>query len=414
MSGENPKITVNGVDFEWDLARDLFLCMGQPVVCMWVGSTMGGFMSGLQKMVGTERFNLAVQGAGRESVEGEWTHIISTHPTAEEGLAWIGRGMGLVGLGAFDTFSLDRENKEGRFRCKSTWEGLYQKALGVCWGSSSMGGKLAGYCSKIFEVECWAEQTSFIARGDEFDDFVVRPSSQTIESQLDALLTTDHATRADLAAALEKLRQEVRERELAQETSADLAAAMEKLQQEVGDRQVAEERLRQEVRERQLAEERLRQEILDRRHVAEELQAKLEIIGRQEDAIRAMSTPILRLWDGVLTMPVIGLVDSVRAAQMMERLLEAITESRARFTILDLTGVELLDTHAISHLLSLVRACALLGTTCLVSGISARMAQSIVSINMDLGEISTFNTLEAALRHAIQQSLKQASRGRGG
>ena len=205
----------------------------------------------------------------------------------------------------------------------------------------------------------------------------------------------------------------VRERELAQETSADLAAAMAKLQQEVSDRQVAEERLRQEVRERQLAEERLRQEILDRRQVAEELQAKLEIIGRQEDAIRAMSTPILRLWDGVLTMPVIGLVDSVRAAQMMERLLEAITESRARFTILDLTGVELLDTHAISHLLSLVRACALLGTTCLVSGISARMAQSIVSINMDLGEISTFNTLEAALRHAIQQSLKQASRGRG-
>lgn len=170
------------------------------------------------------------------------------------------------------------------------------------------------------------------------------------------------------------------------------------------------ERLKDEVRERKLAEERLLQEIRERRQIAEELQEKLEIIGRQEEAINAMSTPILRIWEGVLTMPVVGLVDGLRAAQMMERLLSAIPEAKARFTILDLTGVEVLDTQAISHLLNLVRAAGLLGTTCLVSGISARMAQSIVALGVDLGKLSTFSTLEAALRHAIQLSQTSAKR----
>src|SRR6185503_2828894 len=144
--------------------------------------------------------------------------------------------------------------------------------------------------------------------------------------------------------------------------SVELASTLERLQREVQERRLAEERLTQEIQERKLAEERLTQEIQDRRQVEQELRVNLDIIQRQEAAIRAMSTPILELWEGVLTMPVIGRVDSGRAAQMMEQLLVEITQKRARITILDLTAVEIIDADAANHVLRLVRAAALLGT----------------------------------------------------
>ncbi|UQA62597.1 STAS domain-containing protein [Polyangium aurulentum] len=348
---ERPEITVNTVEFSWDHENSLMLVWGQPVVTMWIESTMAGLMAGLQKMVGTERFVLAAEQAGRDSIEGEWEHVVLTQPSVEQGLVYIGKCASTVGLGEWQLLSLDREKKEARFRVKSSWEGIYQKALGVSWGSSTLAGRFAGYCTKIFGTYCRAEQTSFMARGDVHDEFVVRASARTLEDELDELLGTENATRVDLAAALERLRGEVEER----------------------------------------------------KRVEAELRAKLDVIRRQEEAIRAMSTPILQIWEGVLTMPVIGLVDSTRAGQMMEALLEEITRTQARFTILDLTGVDMIDTGAAGHLLKVVQAARLLGTRCLVSGISPAMAGTVVNLELDLGELETFATLEAALRHAIRE-----------
>jgi rsbT co-antagonist protein RsbR len=145
-----------------------------------------------------------------------------------------------------------------------------------------------------------------------------------------------------------------------------------------------------------------------RERVEQELRAKLMIIRRQEEAIRAMSTPILRIWEGVLTMPLIGLMDSMRAAQMMETLLDAISKTHVRFTILDLTGVDVIDTSAANHILRLVRGAALMGTRCIISGITPSMANTIVGLGLDLSELLTFNTLEAALRFAIQEADEQS------
>ena len=361
---QNPKINVNGLDFEWDLDKGLFLVNGLPTVCMWIDTTMAGFMSGLHKMVGTERFHLALYQAGEDGVAGEWEHFILRAPTIEEGLRMVGSLANQVGLGFWELVSLDREKKEARFRAKNSWEALYQKALGVCWGTSSLAGRFAGYCNRIFETNCWAEQTSFIARGAEWDEFVVRPSEKTVQKQLDLLIATDKATRADLDAMVERLKQEVHERKQAQDA------------------------LNQEVHERKQAEQALVE--------------KLEIIRRQEDSIRAMSTPILQLWKGVVALPVIGIVDSVRASEMTESLLEEVVRSKAHFAIIDLTGVDVIDTSAANHLLRLVRSVGLLGTRCLVSGISPRMAQTIVTIGIDLAELAAFATLEAALRFALQ------------
>jgi rsbT co-antagonist protein RsbR len=349
-SRERPKITVEGVDFEWDRVNSQMLIWGRPVACMWIETTLAGLMNGLLQMVGPERFMLATEQAGRESVEGEWEHIIMPQPSVEDGFAFISRATTTVGLGAWELVTLDRENKLMRFRSRNDWESLYQQALGVHMGASTLIGKFGAYGTKLFGTYCRGEQVAFTHQGAEFDEFVVRPSSRTVEDDLEDLLATEKATRADLTAALERLRAEIDERQ----------------------------------------------------RIEDELRAKLDVIRAQEEAIRQMSTPILRLWDGVLTMPVIGIVDKARATAMMENLLQQITQTHARFAILDLTGVGEIDADAAGHLLALVSAARLLGTRCLVSGISPATASTLVSLEVQLGELETFGTLEAALRRAIQ------------
>ena len=365
MSTENPKIHVSGLDFEWDQSTAVFLVNGIPAVAMWIDSTMASIMSGLHTMVGTERFNLALYGAGEAGIDGEWEHLVMKCSTAEEGLAVIGRLANMVGLGFWEVVSIDRQKREARFRSKNSWEAIYQKAIGVCWGSSSLAGRFAGYSRKLFDCNVWAEQTSFIALGAEWDEFVVRESTITVTSRLNELISSDRASRADLDAAFDLLKREIKER-----------------------RQV---------------EETLKLEIQEREHAQQSLVEKLEIIRAQEAAIRSLSTPILQLWEGIVVLPVIGLVDSVRATQMLEDLLATIVRTKARYAILDLTGVEVIDTHAADHLLKIVRASSLVGARCLVSGISPIMAQTVISLGFDLVGVLSFSTLEAALRFALTE-----------
>ncbi|WP_437806346.1 PAS domain-containing protein [Sorangium sp. So ce1078] len=133
------------------------------------------------------------------------------------------------------------------------------------------------------------------------------------------------------------------------------------------------------------------------------LKEQRHLIERQQRTIHALVTPIIEIWDGVLTMPIIGVVDSVRAAEMMAALLEAVSVRRARFTIVDLTGVDIVDTATANHLLKLVRAARLLGTTCALSGISPAVSRTLVGLGVELGELRTFSTLRAALRHVLGQ-----------
>ncbi|XXX72437.1 PAS domain-containing protein [Sorangium sp. So ce134] len=165
-------------------------------------------------------------------------------------------------------------------------------------------------------------------------------------------------------------------------------------------------------------------DITDRRRVERDrqlhelaLKEQRHLIERQRRTIHALVTPIIEIWDGVLTMPIIGVVDSVRAAEMMTALLEAVSVSRARFAIVDLTGVDVVDTATANHLLKLVRAARLLGTTCALSGISPAVSRTLVGLGVELGELRTFSALRAALRHALGQlgvSVVQARLSRDG
>jgi PAS domain S-box-containing protein len=126
-----------------------------------------------------------------------------------------------------------------------------------------------------------------------------------------------------------------------------------------------------------------------------------EALAAQQRTIQSMSTPIIRAWRGVLVLPIVGHVDAARASGVMERLLSEIVATGAAFSILDLTGADGVDATTASHILTIGRAVALLGSRCLLSGISPSMATVIVQTDASLGEISTFGRLEDALRHAL-------------
>lgn len=135
----------------------------------------------------------------------------------------------------------------------------------------------------------------------------------------------------------------------------------------------------------------------------DDLRAQLAVVERQQQVIRDLTTPIIEVWDRVLTLPMIGVLDSVRTAGVMDDLLAEIVRTQARYAILDLTGVEVVDTRVANHLIGLVRAIRLLGAEGIVAGIRPSVAQTIVALGLDLSSIITHANLKAALRFCIRQ-----------
>jgi rsbT co-antagonist protein RsbR len=132
-----------------------------------------------------------------------------------------------------------------------------------------------------------------------------------------------------------------------------------------------------------------------------ELQAKLDLIERQQRALRELSTPILEVWDHVICLPIVGLVDAARAAEIMDNLLQAVARTRARYAILDLTGVHVVDTGTAGHLISLIGALRLLGAEGVLTGIHPNIARTIVTLGVDLAGLAVRATLRDALRHVL-------------
>ncbi|WP_437290749.1 PAS domain S-box protein [Sorangium sp. So ce406] len=180
--------------------------------------------------------------------------------------------------------------------------------------------------------------------------------------------------------------------------------------------------------DRKRLEDQLRQSIERLEAYAEELEGKnrmlaeenaerertASVLRQQQEAIRALSTPIIQAWEGVLVLPIIGALDSGRATQIMEKLLGEIVRTQAHFAVLDLTGVEDVDAPTVDHLLQVARAASLLGSRCLISGISPRVAQAIVELGSDARTFETFAELEDALRHALLVSGARLPRLRHG
>jgi rsbT co-antagonist protein RsbR len=132
--------------------------------------------------------------------------------------------------------------------------------------------------------------------------------------------------------------------------------------------------------------------------------ARDAIITEQSAQLLELSTPVVKLWDGVVAVPLIGTLDSARSQVVMERLLQALVETSSPFAILDITGVPAVDTQVAQHLLKTVVAAQLMGARCIVSGIRPQIAQTIVSLGIEFSEIVTKANLSDALQYALRES----------
>jgi rsbT co-antagonist protein RsbR len=129
-----------------------------------------------------------------------------------------------------------------------------------------------------------------------------------------------------------------------------------------------------------------------------ELESKLEMIEMQQAAIRELSSPIIEVWAGVLCLPVVGIVDSQRSAEMTEALLDTIVTKQARTAIVDITGIDVMDTKTADHFVKMAKAIRLLGAECILTGINPGIAQTLTHIGVDLTGIRTLRNLRDALQ----------------
>jgi rsbT co-antagonist protein RsbR len=129
-----------------------------------------------------------------------------------------------------------------------------------------------------------------------------------------------------------------------------------------------------------------------------------EVIARQQQEMLELSTPVVKLWDGVLALPMIGTLDSARTQVVMETLLQRIVETGSAVAILDITGVPTVDTLVAQHLLKTIAAARLMGADCIISGIRPQIAQTIVHLGVDLGSVTTKATLADAFALALQRT----------
>jgi rsbT co-antagonist protein RsbR len=129
-----------------------------------------------------------------------------------------------------------------------------------------------------------------------------------------------------------------------------------------------------------------------------------EVIVRQQQEMLELSTPVVKLWSGILALPLIGTLDSARTQVVMENLLQRIVETEAEVAIIDITGVPTVDTLVAQHLIKTVTAARLMGADCIISGIRPQIAQTIVHLGVDLGNVTTKSTLADALLMALKRS----------
>ena len=153
--------------------------------------------------------------------------------------------------------------------------------------------------------------------------------------------------------------------------------------------------------------------LAERKQAESDLQDKLLTIRKQQEAINELSTPVIKVWDNLLVLPIIGTLDSQRTQSMMEALLQEITATGCKYAILDITGVAVVDTMVANHLIKTITAAGLMGAVCILSGISPTIAQTIVHLGIDLTGIKTKGNMMEAVKYVIrangQQIVKVAS-----
>lgn len=141
-----------------------------------------------------------------------------------------------------------------------------------------------------------------------------------------------------------------------------------------------------------------------------ELDERVATIERQRSAIRSLSTPVIEVWRGVLCLPVVGVMDTARSAEMTSALLQAIVEKGSKYAIIDITGIDVMDTRTVDHFIRMAKAIRLLGAECALTGLNPHIAQTVVHMGLDLSDIVTHRSLRDALLRYVTASAASANR----
>ena len=134
-----------------------------------------------------------------------------------------------------------------------------------------------------------------------------------------------------------------------------------------------------------------------------ELEEKVAVIERQQAAIRELSTPLIEVWDGVLCLPIVGILDTLRSLDLTQAVLHGVIEKRARCVIVDVTGIGVMDTRTVDQLIRMAKSVALLDARCYVTGISPIIAQTLDHMGIDLSKVTTRRSLRDALQEYVLQ-----------
>lgn len=144
------------------------------------------------------------------------------------------------------------------------------------------------------------------------------------------------------------------------------------------------------------------------------LEEQIQTIETQREAIRELSTPIIEVWKGVLCLPVVGVLDSVRAAEITDQLLHSIVDRAAAYVIIDITGIEVMDTNTTDHFIRLARSVAFLGADCVLSGVNPNVARNVVQMGVEMSNVRSHRSLRDALSTYVQATTRNgAANGRG-
>jgi len=136
------------------------------------------------------------------------------------------------------------------------------------------------------------------------------------------------------------------------------------------------------------------------------------LIADQAEQLLELSTPVVKLWEGVVAVPLVGTLDSARAQVVMERLLQTLVDTGSPYAIIDITGVPAVDTQVAQHILKTVMAARLMGADCIISGIRPQIAQTIVALGIEFGDIATKASLADALRYVLGKTGQSKRPGR--
>lgn len=460
-------IELNRKSITWDLDEGKITSGGALAILVWLRPSLLHVLQPLVDELGVPLFRLLIAYHSNLGAELDYRSMVAKlGATFEDGFIGWGEAVSASGWGKFELLEFDRGSRRAVVRVRNPWELQMQGDVDERWGCPFLLGKIIGIFSHALATDCWADEIDAAIDGTtSCVDFHVYASTKTITSELDALRRVQrqaarrrlvemahelHGSEARQRAILASLGEVVftldpEQRCTSYHVPKALAAvcsppdevlgraaddvfprgvtdrlktAIEQVLTSDAPQTLSYERERggetryvsakmsalhghgDEIAGVTVIERDLTEQVLAERALAE----RLTVVEQQRETIRAMSTPILQVWDGVLALPIIGAVDQQRSIAIMDDLLEAITTLHAHLVILDVTGVDAVDTATADHFGKILRAAGLLGAECFVSGIRATVAQTMAELGMNIGSTRTFGTMQSALQVAILRS----------